>query len=140
MRTFRHLLVAPLVLVTALAAPAFAQGQNSALTPEQRHAVTPQSIAATVADRAADQDTARAAIRQALGRPEVREMAEKAGMDLQRVTAAVDTLSGTDLQRASAAAQNVNQALVGGASTIVVSTTTVILALLLLLLIVIALK
>lgn len=133
MQTFRQLLVAPLVLLTVLAAPAFAQAQS-----QDRHAVAPQAIAGVVADHVANQDAERATIRKALTRPEVRDMAAKAGMDLQRVTSSVDTLTGADLERAAAAAERVNQALVGGASTVVISTTTIIVGLLLLLLIILA--
>jgi hypothetical protein len=135
MRTFRQLLVAPLVLLTALAAPAFAQDQAQS---RDQHAVAAQAIAGAVAAHVANQDTERATIREALTRPEVRDMAAKTGVDLQRVTSSVDSLTGADLQRAAAAAERVNQALVGGASTIVLSTTTIILVLLLLLVIVIA--
>jgi hypothetical protein len=118
------------MLVTALSSPAFAQ---------ERHAVSPVALAATVDQHVANQDADRAAIHAALNRPEVREMAAKAGLDLQRISASVDTLAGTDLQRVAGAAQQVNQALIGGASTIVISTTTVIIALLVLLLIDVAL-
>jgi hypothetical protein len=128
MRTLRHVLVAALVFLLAYS-PAFAQ---------QRHAVDPAALAATVSSQVARQDADRAAIREALGRPEVREVAAKAGIDLDQLASGVDALAGTDLTRTADAARQVNDTLVGGASTIVISTTTIIIILLVLLLIVVA--
>jgi hypothetical protein len=129
MRTFRKLVTALLVPMISLSSPAFAQEQ---------HAVTPAMLAAAVDQHSADQDTSRAVVREALNRPEVRETARKAGVDLQRIDSVLETLTGEDLQRASAAAQQVNQALAGGASTITITTTTLIIVLLLVLLIIVA--
>lgn len=131
MRTLRRLLVGPLVLVTALSSNAFAQ---------QRHAVDPADLAAAVNQHVASQDANRAAIREALGRAEVREAAERTGIDLDRLAAGIDTVSATDLELAGDAARNVNDALAGGATTLVISTTTIIIVLLLVLLIVIVAK
>jgi hypothetical protein len=93
-----------------------------------------------VADRVAAQDADRAAVRDALARPEVRNVAATMGVDLARLTDAVGTMSGADLERAASTARQVNQQLVGGASTVVISTTTIIIALLVVILIVIAVK
>jgi predicted xylose isomerase-like sugar epimerase len=89
---------------------------------------------------AAQQDADRAAIRAALARPEVREVAEKAGLDIDRANAVVNTLDGAGLDRAASVARQVNEQLSGGSSTIVISPTTIIIVLLLVLLIVIAVK
>jgi len=121
MRTLRQLLVAVLVVVTALSPVAFAQ---------ERHVVDPARMAGAVSEHAASQDADRAAVHEALNRPEVREIADKFGLDLVRMTAAVDTLGDADLERAADAARQVNESLVGGASTVVISTTTIIIALL----------
>lgn len=129
MRTLRRLLAAPLVLVTVFSSTAFAQ---------DRHAVDRSALADAVAGHVAQQDEDRAAIREALARPEVREVAAKSGVDLDRVAAAVDTLEGNALAQAADSARQVNQALVGGQSTIVISTTTIIIILLIVILIVIA--
>ena len=131
MRTIRQLLAFPLVLVTAMAAPAFADPQ---------HLVPPGQLTATVTDRVAAQDASRAAIREALARPEVRDVATSMHLDLSRAAAAIETLSGTDLEQAANAARSVNEQLVGGASTIVLSTTTIIIALLVVILLIVALK
>ena len=129
MRRLRKLLVAPLVFVIALSSNAFAQ---------QRHAVDPAELAAAVNQHVATQDADRAAVREALGRAEVRQVAEKAGINLDRLAAGIDTMSAADLQRAADAARNVNETLVGGATTVIISATTIIIILLLVLLIVVA--
>ena len=131
MRMIRQLLVFLLVLLTAMASPAFADPQQL---------VPPGQLTATVTDRVAAQDVSRAAIREALSRPEVRDIATSMHLDLSRAAAAVDTLTGTDLEQAANAARTVNQQLVGGASTLVISTTTIIIILLLVIILIIAIK
>ena len=131
MKSIRTLLVFPLV--------GLLMASSSALAGQQ-HVVTPDQMAATVADGAAKQDTNRAIVREALDRAEVQAVASKLGLDLARATAAVDTLSGTDLEKAANAAQQVNEQLMGGASTVVISTTTIVIILLLVIILVIALK
>ena len=128
MRLIKQLLVLPLALLLVVSTSAFAQ----------QHAVDPAAIAGTVTQHVATQDANRAAVRDALARPEVRDVAARIGVDLTRIDAAVATMSGANLQQAATAAQQVNGALVGGASTVVISTTTIIIALLVVLIIVIA--
>ena len=128
MRTLRSLLAGSLIVVMAFPARSIAQ----------QHAIDPAEIAKAVAQHALTEQADRAAIREALGRPEVRSIAAKAGVDLASLTSGLDTLSAADLARAGTAARDVNASLVGGASTIVLSSTTIIIGLLLLLLIVIA--
>jgi len=110
---------------------AFAAGQ---------HVVPPAQIATTVADHVAKQDADRTAVREVLARPEVQKLATTIGLDLTRANAAIDTMSPADLERAAIAARDVNQELVGGASTVTISTTTIIIALLIVILIVLIAK
>ena len=112
----------------------------AAFADEAQHAVAPSTLASTVAGHAAEQDADRAAIRAALARPEVKDVAEKAGVDLDHANAVVNTLDGATLDHAASVARQVNQQLAGGDSTLVISTTTVIIILLLVLLIVVAVK
>jgi hypothetical protein len=121
----------PLVFILSVSVPAFAQ---------ERHVVSPSTLSQTVAAHLAQQDADRAVIHEALNRPEVREVAQKSGVDLDRINASVDTLSGSTLADVAGAAQRVNHTLVGGASTVVISTTTIIIALLVVILIVVAVK
>jgi hypothetical protein len=126
MRMIRSVVVTSLIAILAIAVPASA---------DQRHAVAPQAIAQAVAQSVAQQDTDRAAIREALARPEVKGVAEAAGIDLARVSAAVETMNAAQLAQAASQAQQVNESLVGGASTVTISTTTVIIVLLVVILI-----
>lgn len=133
MRLVRHLVAA--VLIVGIGAPsAFAQ---------QRHVIDPASIGDAVRDHVAAQNADRTAVQTALARPEVRHAAAVAGMDIERVSAAVNTMSADDLNRTAAAARDMSQALdhalVGGASTVTISTTTIIIGLLVLILLIVAL-
>jgi len=127
----RKILVFPLMALMMVSSSAFA---------DQQHLVSPTQLAAAVADHVAQQDADRAAIREALARPEVQTVATSMGIDLARANAAVGTVAGAELERAASAARQVNQQLVGGASTIIISTTTIIIVLLLIIILVIALK
>jgi hypothetical protein len=131
MPTVRTILVFPLIALMMASSSAFAG---------QQHVVPPSQLAATVADQVANEDANRAAVHEALARPEVQRVASSIGMDLTRTAAAVDTLAAGDLERAATAARDVNQQLVGGASTIVLSTTTIIIILLVVILIVVIAK
>ena len=124
-----------LAVLMVAPAPAFAGGAQA---PDTR------MLAATVQQHAAQHDANRHEIRQALARPEVRELAGRVGVDVDRVAASIDTLPPADLARAADTARQVNQQLdrqlVGGASTITLSTTTVIIGLLVLILLIVALR
>ena len=126
MRMIRSVVATSLIAILAVAVPASAG---------QRHAVAPEAIAQAVAQGVAQQDTDRAAIKEALARPEVKNVAAAAGIDLAKVDAAVDTMDATQLSQVAGQAQQVNASLVGGASTITISTTTIIIVLLVVILI-----
>ena len=73
-------------------------GRFRSLAAGQNHAVAPGAFAAAVANYTERQDADRESIRQALRRPNVREIAAKTGIDITRVSAAGETLSGSDLE------------------------------------------
>jgi hypothetical protein len=131
MTTLHRLFALPLILLTMASGSAYAR---------QQHIVNPAQLAAAVAEKVAAQDTDRAAVREALARPEVRAMAASMGVDPERMATAAEALRGSDLEQAAAAAKQVNEQLVGGASTLVISTTTLIIILLVLILLIVALK
>ena len=128
--------VAAVVLAVLMVAPtgAFAQGAQA---PDAR------MLAAIVREHAAQQDANRREIRQALSRPEVRELAGRVGVDVNRAAASIDTLPPSDLAHAADTARQVNQQLdrqlVGGAS-VTFTTTTIIIILLLVILLIVAIK
>jgi hypothetical protein len=117
---------------------AFLTAAGSAFAQEQ-HIVTPQQLTAVMREKIAGDDAARATIREALARPQVREVAANMGVDLARLSGAVDTLSGADLEQASSAAKQVNEQL-GGTPTVALTATTIIIILLVVIIIVLLAK
>ena len=79
MQTLRPFVAVPLIVFIALSTPALAQ---------QRHVVDPATVAGAVDQHLVKQDADRAAIRQALSRPEVQTVAKQMGVDLGRANAA----------------------------------------------------
>jgi hypothetical protein len=129
MRTFRHLVAAAVIVGI---------GGTSAVA-EQRHVVDAAAIAGAVQNHLTAEERNRSAVLEALARPEVARVAGATGTDLGRLRASVGTMSPADLERAAASAREVNQSLIGGASTVTISTTTIIIGLLVLILLIVAL-
>ena len=102
----------------------------------QNHVINKSALDKAVQARVAQDQADREVIASLLARPEVREVAAKAGLSLEKASAAVSTLQGTDLRDVANQARQVNNDLAGGASTVVISTTTIIIILLLIVLIV----
>lgn len=102
----------------------------------QEHVINKSALDQAVQQRVSQEKADREAILSLLQRAEVREIASKAGLSIQKAEAAASTLHGTDLATAAAQARQVQNNLAGGASTIVISTTTIIIVLLLIILIV----
>ena len=105
---------------------------------QQTHIVPPDSISGAVTQRVDEQGAKRALVHETLARPEVAQVAAKAGLDLARANAIVDTLSNDHLDQAAKTAQQVNDSLIGGASTIVISSTLIIIVLLIVLIVAVA--
>ena len=104
----------------------------------QEHVIGKSALDSAVQERVSREQADREAILSLLQRAEVREIAAKAGLSLDKAQAAVSTLQGTDLAQAAAQARQVQNDLAGGASTIVISTTTIIIVLLLVIIIILA--
>ena len=118
------------VLLAALLVAPAAQAQT--------HVIAKSALSQTVQERVSQDQADRDVIKSLLQRAEVRDIASKAGLSLDKAQAAVSTLQGTDLAQAAAQARQVQNDLAGGASTIVISTTTIILILLLVIIIILA--
>ena len=101
----------------------------------QSHVIGKSALEKAVQERVARDQSDREAIRTMLQRAEVRQIAEKAGVSIEKVTTAVATLEGQDLREIASHARQVNNELAGGA-TIVITTTTIIIILLVIILIV----
>jgi hypothetical protein len=126
MRMFRRIVGVTLALM--LCAPsAWAQ---------QTHVISQSTLDQAVQQRVSQDQADRDAIRNFLHRSEVKDVAAKAGLSVQKAEAAVSTLQGDDLRQVAAQARSADQQLAGGATTIVITTTTIIIILLVILIIV----
>jgi hypothetical protein len=102
----------------------------------QTNVIGKAALDQAVQQRVARDQTDREAITTLLQRAEVREVAGKAGLSLDKAIAAAATLQGDDLRQIAEQARHVDNELAGGASNIVISTTTIIIVLLVVILIV----
>lgn len=128
MRTSTSVLV---VLLSLLAMPRIQAQASHTASQSAIDAALQQHVSTAAADRA---DLLRV-----LGNPEVKAVAEKAGLDLRRATTAVASLDGQALTQLAAQARQVDQALAGGQSSVTISTTVIIIGLLVLILLVLIL-
>ena len=102
----------------------------------QSNVIGKSALDKAVQERVATDQADRDAIQSLLRRAEVREVAGKAGLSLDKASAAVATLQGSELAQLAAQARQVNNDLAGGASTVVISTTTILIVLLIILIVV----
>ena len=125
MQMFRRILCGTLAVM--LCAPAaFAQ---------QTHVINQSALDQAVQQRVGQDQADRAAIRSFLQNPQVKSVAAKAGLSVEKAEAAVSTLQGDELRQAAGQARVVNKDLAGGA-TVVITTTTIILILLVIIIII----
>jgi hypothetical protein len=109
------------------------------------HAQTSHTVSQSTLDAAVQQHLSmsqddRDAVLRLLVRPEIRQMAAEAGVDLHRAQDAVRTLDAESLTAIAAHARQAEEALAGGQSRVTISTTMIIIGLLVLILLIVALK
>ncbi|HSF15676.1 MAG TPA: PA2779 family protein [Vicinamibacteria bacterium] len=97
---------------------------------EEKHVVDSADLAQTMQAQVERERDNRELIQQVLERPEVRQVSERFGLDLQRAENAVPTLSGSELEELAARAKNVDRELAGGDSIVLTTTTIIVIALL----------
>lgn len=107
-RSRRRSLLPSLALTTGLLLAAAPAGAQEAPPVEQ------DELDAALADRAGTVDERRAMIARTLAHPEVADIAEGMGVDLEQARAAASTLDGARLEQAAALAGAAEQALAGG--------------------------
>jgi hypothetical protein len=129
MRTFTSVLV---ILLSIMVAMPRVQAQAS-------HTASQSAIDAALQEQVSSAAADRADVQRVLTNPEVKAVADAAGIDLRRASTAVASLEGEQLSQIAAQARQVDQALAGGQSKIVISTTVIIIALLVLILLIVAL-
>jgi hypothetical protein len=125
MQMFRRILCATLALM--LSAPA--------AWAQQTHVINKSALDQAVQQRVSQDQADRDAIRSFLQNPQVKSVAAKAGLPIEKAEKAVSTLQGDELRQAAGQARTVNQDLAGGA-TVVITTTTIIIILLIVILII----
>jgi hypothetical protein len=106
----------------------------------QEHVISKSALDKAVQERVSQEQADREAILSLLQRSEVRDIAAKAGLSLDKAQTAVSTLQGKDLQQVAQQARQVENDLAGGSTTVVISTTTIIIVLLIVILIVVIAK
>ena len=104
---------------------------------QQSHVVDPSALDRALAERSEDTAAKRQTVRTALQQSEVREVAERFGLDITRAEAAIATLDGVVLDQLAAQAQWVNDEIAGGQN-VTVNLLWVIVGLLILILIIVA--
>jgi len=102
------------------------------------HTASQSAIDAALQAHVSSADADRADLLRVLANPDVKAVADKAGLDLRRATTAVTSLQGQELTQLAAQARQVDQALAGGQSKVVISTTMIIIILLVLILLIVA--
>jgi hypothetical protein len=102
---------------------------------QQMHVIDKSALDQAVQQRVNQDRADREAIRSFLQNPQVKSVAAKAGLSVEKAEAAVSTLQGDELRQAAGQARAVNQDLAGGA-TVVITTTTIIIILLIIILII----
>lgn len=101
----------------------------------QTRVVDSAAMAEALAARAADEQAQREVVQRVLDRSDVREVAARLGLDVERASSVVSTLDGAELGTLAQHAGAVEaDALAGGANTIVISTTTLLLILIIVIL------
>lgn len=103
----------------------------------QDHVIGRATLDKAVQQRVSQEQADREAILGLLQRQDVREIAAKAGLSIDKAQAGVTMLHGRDLHQAAEQARQAQDNLAGGASTVVISTTTIIIVLLIIILIVV---
>lgn len=112
-----------LLLSLFVAAPAAAQ-----------HVAEPAAIERALVDARSADESNRTVVLKALERQDVRQMAERLGVDLQTAQTAVRGLSGAELSELAAPASALVNDQAGGATTVVISVTTLLLILIIVIL------
>ncbi|HEY3884854.1 MAG TPA: hypothetical protein VGL62_06590 [Vicinamibacterales bacterium] len=107
---------------------------------QQTHVISQSALDRAVQQRVTQDAADRAAIHDFLHNPAVKDAAAKAGLSIEKASAAAAALQGDELHEIAGQARAANQQLAGGASTVVISTTTIIIALLVIIVLIVALK
>jgi len=120
----RSTAVACLLSSLVVSSPAFAQ----------QHIVKPADMRQAISHQVQAQQQTRDTLRGVLKNSQVREVAQRLGLDVAKADRAVNTLTAADLERLAGPVRDVDVELAGGASTIVLSTTAILLIIIIIIL------
>jgi hypothetical protein len=124
--TGRSLVIAALIAVFVSSPIARAQ---------QKHVATPETLKTAIAAKLTADDENRQAVRKLLAQPQVREVADRFGLSIQRAETALASLSSAELAELAKSARTVETELAGGDQVIVISITTLLLIIIIVLLV-----
>lgn len=127
----KHPLMFAFVVLLSFTLPATGFAQD------QEHAASAETLDEIMVEHAATEEAKRAELRAFIERPEVREIAGQAGIDIRTAETAVASLSSEEIDGLSGELDAAKTALAGG-DTVVISTTALIIALLVLIIILVA--
>lgn len=131
--TMRSSLALVFSLVLGLGSPALA-APTCASTPSAPHVVGADVLQARLDRATQGQEANRQSIRLLLQRADIRAIADRAGLDVQRASAAVAVLSDAQLEALGARAAEINAG-IGGSGNIVISATALIIILLIIIIV-----
>jgi hypothetical protein len=97
---------------------------------DEKHVVGAADLARMMQERVDFDRANRELIERVLGRAEVRDVAQRFGLDIRRAETVVPTLAGSELEDLAARAGDVERALTGGDSIVLTTTTIIVIALL----------
>ncbi len=109
---------------------------SSSAIAQQRHIVDSVNMHQALAAQSATDQQNRDVVIGVLHQSQVRELANKLGLDVTRAESAIATLSGPELTRVATQARAANTQLAGGSNMVIISTTTLLLILIIVILIV----
>jgi hypothetical protein len=100
---------------------------GATLSAQQRHVIDPAGMRQALATQAVTDQQNRNVLLNVLRHKQVRDMANRLGLDVTRAESAVSTLGSAELAELASTARTTDADLAGGNKTIVISTTTLLL-------------
>ncbi len=101
----------------------------------QQHVVDPAALRQALADQAATDQQNREAVLGVFERSQVRDLANRLGLDVTKAEAAVSALDSVELASLADQARAADAQLAGGSNTVVISTTTLLLIIIIVILV-----
>ncbi|MEO6223604.1 MAG: PA2779 family protein [Vicinamibacterales bacterium] len=101
---------------------------------QQRHVVSSADLRQAVTQQAQAQQQTRESLRAVLKNTQVRDVANRLGLNVARAEGAVATLTTGELEQLAGPVRDLNANLAGGSNTVIISTTTILLIIIIIIL------